>query len=76
MTSIVKSRAGAVFCAVLIAAVLLLFYFHWTELTAGSALVGTISLLVCLLLIVMLALLWLRWANHRKQDSTPKRTQQ
>jgi len=76
MKSVVKSRAGAVFCAVLVAAVLLLFYVHWTELTAGSALVGTISLLVCLLLIVMLALLWLRWTARRKQDGTLERTQQ
>ncbi len=74
MKSILESRAGAVFFAILIAAGLLLLYFHWTELTAGSALIGAINLLICLLLIVMLAVLWLRWSIRRKQDGTLKRT--
>lgn len=76
MKSILKSRAGAVFFAVLIAAGLLLLYIHWTEVTADSALVGTISLLVCLSLVAMLALLSLRWINRRKQDGTLERTRQ
>lgn len=76
MKSFLKSRAGAVFFAVLIAAGLLLFHMYWTDLMAGFSLVGVIGLLICLLLIVTLALLCLGRTNRRKQDRTFERTKQ
>jgi len=76
MKSFLKSRAGAVFFAVMIAAGLLLFYFHWTDLADASSLVGVIGILICFLLIMTLALLILGRTDRGKQDTPLERTKQ